>query len=112
MTTISTHILDMVSGKPAPLVLINLFHGQKMIFEGKTDHDGRCRVAGLKEPLVSGSYQFAFHMAEYFKKQGYVLTDPPFLDVIRIDFGVAKDIEHYHVPLLVSPYGFSTYRGS
>ncbi|CAI3958477.1 5-hydroxyisourate hydrolase (purine catabolism) [Commensalibacter communis] len=110
--SLSTHILDLVSGSPAPNVKIALYYNEILIFEGKTNHDGRCNISNLTDPLKPGSYQFAFYISDYFKKQDYPTTNPPFLDVIRVDFGLAKGKLHYHVPLLVSPYGFSTYRGS
>jgi 5-hydroxyisourate hydrolase len=59
-----------------------------------------------------GRYELVFHVAEYFRKQGMELPDPPFLDQVVIRFGIADTGQHYHVPLLVSPYGYSTYRGS
>ena len=79
-------------------------------FEGVTDGDGRC--PGLRElALHTGSYRLEFSVAAYFRNSGVVLPDPPFLDVVNIDFGMGAD-GHYHVPLLVSPFGYSTYRGS
>jgi 5-hydroxyisourate hydrolase len=73
-----------------------------------TNEDGRC--PGLPT-LAPGRYRLTFAVADYFLKCGVVLSEPPFLDVVTIDFGVSDD-GHYHVPLLVSPYGYSTYRGS
>lgn len=112
---LSTHILDMVSGKPAPNVKVNLYQETVLLFEGYTNRDGRFVVLPRnKEGLIAGYYQLVFHVAEYFKRQNYTVTDPPFLNIVRIDFGIARDpvSDHYHVPLLLSPYGFSTYKGS
>ncbi|CAI3945517.1 5-hydroxyisourate hydrolase (purine catabolism) [Commensalibacter communis] len=112
---LSTHILDMVSGKPAPDVKVILYKDTINLFEGHTNIDGRCIVIPQNQKiLLPGYYQLAFHVADYFKRQQYVVTDPPFLNIVRIDFGIAKNpvSDHYHVPLLLSPYGFSTYKGS
>ena len=109
--SLSTHVLDTSSGAPAANVPLRLKHGLITLFEGTTDSDGRC--AALKAlQLVSGGYRLEFEVAEYFRAQGHDLPFPPFLDVIGIDFGMAEASAHYHVPLLVSPYGYSTYRGS
>jgi 5-hydroxyisourate hydrolase len=80
-----------------------------VLFEGATDADGRRRDLPA---LAPGRYGLEFAVADYFRAQGVVLADPPFLDRITIHFGVAEGEAHYHVPLLVSPYGYSTYRGS
>ncbi|CAI3923019.1 hydroxyisourate hydrolase [Commensalibacter papalotli (ex Botero et al. 2024)] len=113
--TLSTHILDMVSGKPASNVKVNLYQETTLLFEGQTNQDGRCVILPRhQEKLAAGYYQLAFYVAEYFKRQHYAVTDPAFLNIVRIDFGIAENpaSDHYHVPLLLSPYGFSTYKGS
>ena len=79
------------------------------LFEGKTDGDGRC--PGLPA-LGPGRYRLTFAVADYFRAAGVALPEPPFLDRVTIDFGIADPDAHYHVPLLVSPFGYSTYRGS
>lgn len=109
MTSLSTHVLDTTHGRPARGVAIRLLTADgARLFDGTTDADGRC--PGL--PALSiGRYRIAFDVAGYFRRSGVALADPPFLDVVTIAFGVA-DTGHYHVPLLVSPYGYSTYRGS
>ena len=81
------------------------------IARGRTDADGRC--PGLAPAgLAAGRYALRFAVADYFRGLGVTLADPPFLDEVTVDFGVAVEGGHYHVPLLVSPYGYSTYRGS
>ncbi len=108
MTSLSTHVLDTAAGHPAAGVTLRLMAGDEMLFEGVTNEDGRC--PGMP-PIVPGRYRLLFAVAAYFRAAGVVLPDPPFLDIIAIDFGVSGK-GHYHVPLLVSPYGYSTYRGS
>lgn len=109
MTTLSTHVLDTMHGRPAAGVKLVLEDAEGApLFAGETNADGRC--PGLPD-LAPGRYALAFRVADYFAGAGIALTDPPFLDVVRIAFGMA-DEGHYHVPLLVSPFSYSTYRGS
>jgi len=108
MSSLSTHVLDTVSGRPAPGIRVVLAQGDTVWAEGVTDTDGRFR--GFPA-LSAGAYVLTFHVGDYFRAQGMLLADPPFLDVVPIHFG-AGDEGHYHVPLLVSPFAFSTYRGS
>jgi 5-hydroxyisourate hydrolase len=109
MSSLSTHVLDTTHGCPAEGVAVTLLAGERVIYEGRTDADGRCR--DLPE-LAPGKYRLEFAVAGYFRARGVLLPEPPFLDLVRIDFGVADADAHYHVPLLVSPYSYSTYRGS
>ncbi len=110
MTTLSTHVLDTSRGRPAAGVRIRLLAGEALQFEGITNDDGRCpEVAALT--LDAGRYRLEFAVADYFRGIGQALSDPPFLDVVPIDFGIVGG-GHYQVPLLLSPYGYSTYRGS
>ena len=117
MGRLTTHVLDTASGRPAAGVRVVLRRdgeGQEgqMVAEAVTNADGR-----LEKPLLeggafkTGGYELAFHVGDYFRAQGVKLADPAFLDVVPIRFAIAEDA-HYHVPLLVSPYGYSTYRGS
>jgi 5-hydroxyisourate hydrolase len=109
--SLSTHVLDTMHGMPGMGVAVTLMRDGTAIFAGHTDADGRC--PGLRELVLErGSYQLRFAMADYFRARGVVLPDPPFLDVIAIDFGIAAADAHYHVPLLASPFAYSTYRGS
>lgn len=110
MSSLSTHILDTAHGCPASGIAIALLaEAGTVLFTGESNADGRC--ADL--PAVpAGRYTLTFAVAAYFRARGMELPDPAFLDVVRIDFGVAEPDAHYHVPLLVSPFAFSTYRGS
>jgi 2-oxo-4-hydroxy-4-carboxy-5-ureidoimidazoline decarboxylase len=115
---LSTHVLDTHAGHPAAGVTIELVelhaHGAPhVIASGTTNLDGR-----TDQPLISGRpvpigrYELRFHVAEYFTRRGAPQGDPPFLDVVPVRFGVAEPEGHYHVPLLVTPWSYSTYRGS
>ena len=115
MGRITTHVLDTAAGKPAAglqVALRKLDGTPAVLAQAVTNADGR-----VDQPLLEGAafqpgcYEITFHVGEYFRRTGTALPDPPFLDVVPIRFGVAAD-GHYHVPLLVSPYCYSTYRGS
>ncbi len=117
MGRLSTHVLDLVNGKPAGGVRIELFalerDGPRRITQAVTNADGRTDA-----PLMAGdgyrpgSYELVFHAGDYFAGAGVALPSPRFLDRVPVRFGVAAADQHYHVPLLLAPYGYSTYRGS
>lgn len=115
MTTLSTHVLNTAWGIPAENLRIDLKRiGPKTKHLGTfiTDADGRVREVLLTaEEAILGIYEMTFYAGDYLKSHGLSLSKYPFLDVIPIRFGISDDC-HYHVPLLLSPYGFSTYRGS
>ena len=109
MTSLSTHVLDTMHGRPAAGVTLRLVDAAGVVlFTGETNSDGRC--PGLPA-LARGRYVLTFAVAGYFRTAGVDLPEPPFLDEVAIAFGAADD-GHYHVPLLVSPFAYSTYRGS
>ncbi|MDX7950129.1 hydroxyisourate hydrolase [Lichenihabitans sp. Uapishka_5] len=118
MPRLSTHVLDTASGRPAAgvaLVLSRFSDGRHrtVLLQTVTNADGRTDAPLLGgEALQPGLYELAFHVGDYFRQQGVVLPEPAFLDVVPIRFGIADPQGHYHVPLLVSPWSFSTYRGS
>ncbi|HEX4695214.1 hydroxyisourate hydrolase [Sphingomonas sp.] len=111
MTSLSTHVLDTAHGQPARGMKLSLWHDGARLYDGATDDDGRCLGLGAGKSFAAGAYKLQFHVADYFRAQGVTLPDPPFLGLVSIDFGIADD-GHYHVPLLVSPFAYSTYRGS
>ena len=116
MGRLTTHVLDTAAGKPAAGLKIDLYlldGGGVHLKTVQTNADGRCDGPLLEGPaFMRGQYELRFHAGDYLKAQGTPLPSPAFLDVIPIRFGIAEPGQHYHVPLLLSPYGYSTYRGS
>ena len=116
MGKLSTHILDTVHGKPAANVAIELYsmHGEpQLLLATRTNADGRTDAPLLTDQAVKrGRYRLVFHVGDYFRATGITLPDPAFVDVVPIDFGIAENGGNYHVPLLCSPWTYSTYRGS
>ncbi len=111
MSSLSTHVLDTMHGCPAAGLTIVLAGPAGELARGVTNVDGRC--PGLVEgALPAGRYTLTFAVAAYFRGRRVVLPEPPFLDEVTVAFGIAADGGHYHVPLLVSPFAYSTYRGS
>ena len=115
MGRITTHVLDTAAGRPAAglkIILSRLDGTPAVMAEAVTNGDGRCDKPLLEgAAFAMGRYEILFHVGDYFRVRGLTLADPPFLDVVPIRFGVSEDT-HYHVPLLVSPFAYSTYRGS
>jgi 5-hydroxyisourate hydrolase len=115
---LTTHVLDTAAGRPAGGLRIELWvlgadGGRQLVVTATTDADGRTGGPLLSgEALVAGTYELVFHAGDYLRAAGHVLPEPAFLDVVPIRFGIADASAHYHVPLLISPYGYSTYRGS
>lgn len=120
---LSTHVLDTMHGQPASGMQVTLYetHGEAatLIKRVVLNNDGRSPDGPLLDDahLHPGTYRLSFDVAAYFRAKGVPLPDPPFLDQVILDFGVAGpgvagSVSHYHVPLLVSPWSYSTYRGS
>jgi len=116
MGRLTTHVLDTASGKPAAGLTVELYRigkSEERLTVAQTNADGR-----VDQPLVEGDafspgvYELRFHAGDYLRRTAASLPTPPFLDIVPIRFGVATPGEHYHVPLLLSPHGYSTYRGS
>ena len=115
MGRLTTHVLDTASGKPAAGLKIELFRlGDNAPLKTiHTNADGRPDGPILEgESFAAGQYELRFHAGDYLRASGVALPAPAFLDIIPIRFGIADKAAHYHVPLLLSPYGYSTYRGS
>jgi hydroxyisourate hydrolase len=114
---LTTHVLDVTRGGPAMGVRIELYElaaaGRRLFTEATTNADGR-----TDQPLIGagqarvGCFELLFHAGDYFRGQGATLAEPPFLDLVPIRFAVADASAHYHVPLILSPWSYSTYRGS
>jgi len=116
MGFLSTHVLDTANGRPAGGMLIELFRVDDercQLGSVTTNADGRCDAPLLQgNAFVAGEYELVFHAGDYFAASGLEQTQPRFLDHVVIRFGVSDADAHYHVPLLVSPFAYSTYRGS
>lgn len=118
MTGLTTHVLDTASGRPAQGLKIDLYRlrgdSREKFATVTTNADGRVDggpiLAG--ETFIAGEYELVFHAGDYLRAAGVQLAEPAFLDLIPIRFGISDTTAHYHVPLLLSPYGYSTYRGS
>jgi 5-hydroxyisourate hydrolase len=113
MSGLTTHVLDTMLGRPAAGVALRLSRGGTLLAETATNADGRCDQPLLTgDQLTAGAYRLEFEVGAYFRALGVLLPEPAFLETVAIDFGVADPLGHYHVPLLVSPFAYSTYRGS
>lgn len=117
MGHLSTHVLDTAHGCPAAGLRVTLSRhtdsGLRVVKRVVLNADGRADGPLLDAATMAvGPWQLAFEVADYFRARGVTLPEPPFLDVVRLDFGIADAAAKYHVPLLVSPWSCSTYRGS
>ncbi len=117
MGRLSTHVLDTAHGRPAAGLLVELYAidggSRRLVTSAVTNADGRTDA-----PLMAGDafrpglYELVFHVGDYFRRRGATVADPAFLDQVPVHFGIAEQDGHYHVPLLVSPWSYATYRGS
>ena len=115
MGSLTTHVLDTYDGVPAEGMLIELYRvdsdSDDPVASATTNEDGRCDEPLLDDDFSIGEWELSFYVGDYFHSKGVDLPEPPFLDVVTVGFGISED-SHYHVPLLVSPWSYSTYRGS
>ena len=115
MGRLTTHVLDISNGCPGAAIRIDLFRvGQtEAISSAITNTDGRCPKPLLEDDsFAAGEYELVFHAGDYFNEKGQADGTHRFLDRVVIRFGINEENQHYHVPLLLSPFGYSTYRGS
>lgn len=114
MGRLTTHVLDTSGGKPAAGMAVRLLAATgETLLSASTNADGRLDAPALEgAAFAPGRYRLIFAVGAYFRGQGISLPEPAFLEDVEIAFGIADGSAHYHVPLLVSPYGYSTYRGS
>ena len=117
MGRLTTHVLDTAHGHPGRGMTVRLFktgeNGAALLVETETNQDGRCDSPLLEgSAMQRGTYRLEFSAGNYFRALGVDLSDPAFLDIVALEFGISDSEAHYHVPLLVSPFGYSTYRGS
>lgn len=117
MGKLSTHVLDTAHGRPAAGVAVELFavrDGARILLASMaTNADGRCDRPLLEgDALQGGQYELVFAAGDYFAAQGVALPSPRFVDRVTIAFGIADASQNYHVPLVVTPWSYSTYRGS
>lgn len=116
MGKLTTHVLDTANGRPAAGMRIELHRlgeNESQVASFVTNSDGRCDRPLLEDAsFTNGRYRLVFHAGDYFAAVGLELPEPKFLERVVIEFGIAECDQHYHVPLLLSPYSYSTYRGS
>ena len=117
MARLSTHVLDTARGVPAAGVRVELHavrDGTRLrVASATTNADGRTDAPLLSgDRIETGVYELTFYAGEYLRRAGAALTQPPFLDEVVVRIGIAEATGNYHVPLLLAPYGYSTYRGS
>lgn len=117
MGKLTTHVLDTAHGRPGAGIAIELFRLEGGLRTGlgryRTNADGRCDAPLLEgAALQQGVYELEFALGDYFAAQGVSVPEPRFVDVVTLRFGIADPGAHYHVPLLASPWSYSTYRGS
>jgi len=104
--SVSTHVLDAVLGRPAAGIAVQLFAGEELVATGVTDADGRCRLT--EDPTAVGPHRLVFGTGDWFTAQ----ARETFWPEVVLTFAVREPAEHHHVPLLLSPFAYSTYRGS
>ena len=118
MGRLTTHVLDTAHGHPGRHIKVRLYQvgtdaSRSLVAETQTNDDGRCDHPLLEgDAMRIGTYRLEFEAGAYFRAMDVTLDDPAFLDVVALEFGISDLAAHYHVPLLISPFGYSTYRGS
>jgi len=114
---LTTHVLDTVSGEPGAGITVDLYRvagdDRTHVANIRTNDDGRSEGPIVEgDAFSAGTYELVFQAGDYFRAAGVAMPDPPFVDQVVVRFGVAQADRHYHVPILVSPWTYTTYRGS
>lgn len=117
MGKLTTHVLDTAHGRPGAGIALSLWRlgtaGRELIAKRQTNADGRCDPPLLEaDTMQPGTYELVFAAGDYFRSVGAAMPEPAFVDEVVLRFGIASPEQHYHVPLLVSPWSYATYRGS
>ncbi|WP_303980292.1 hydroxyisourate hydrolase [Dongia mobilis] len=116
MGRLTTHVLDTAHGVPGAAMRLELYRlapDRVLVAQTITNADGRCDRPLLEDAaFTAATYELVFHAGDYFAGRGLDLPQPRFVDIVTLRFGVSDPTQHYHVPLLVSPFAYSTYRGS
>ena len=118
MGRLTTHVLDTALGRPGAGIPVSVYRidkgaARQSVQSVLTNQNGRCDEPLLEgDAFIAGVYELVFNLAEYFAASGQILSDPPFVGEVVLRVGIADATQHYHVPLLVSPWSYSTYRGS
>ena len=116
MGRLTTHVLDTAAGRPGRGIAVTVYRldgERREVARTVTNDDGRCDKPLLEgDAMERGTYEIIFAAGDYFRAQGLDLPEPPFVDEVALRFGISDTGAHYHVPLLVSPWSYSTYRGS
>lgn len=116
MGKLSTHVLDITVGKPGVGVKVALYavgpEGRVLLKSDTTNADGRCAPLLEGDTMKVGKYELVFGAGDYFAAQGVEMPSPRFIDEVTLSFGISSVEQNYHVPLVVSPWAYSTYRGS
>ncbi|HWJ94507.1 MAG TPA: hydroxyisourate hydrolase [Telluria sp.] len=117
MGKLSTHVLDTAHGRPGAGVTVELYEvtgdGRRLVKRDTTNADGRCNAPLLEgDTMRAGQFELVFAAGDYFAAQGVKLAEPRFIDRVTIAFGIADPGQNYHVPLVMTPWSYSTYRGS
>jgi len=114
---LTTHVLDLTKGIPAAHLKVELWQilgvkeGRKWLGRALTNKQGRIE-SGLLDEIVTGEYEMIFFIGKYYQTSGTSLSDPIFFNEVPVRIGLSGESQHYHIPLLISPWGYQTYRGS
>lgn len=112
MPGLSVHVVDVARGQPAAGMKVEIYRGATRIAEGILGADGALAHPIVSDVLPAGAYEVIFHAGAFFANASLGLSEPPFLDLVPFRFNIADPARHYHLPLKITPWGFSLYRGA